>query len=152
MKNCPGREKVLAAFRADPSVSVSELVERTGLSHTTVYHHLVQLDKKGVIVRNTQVGTPTGMKGKKRSAVSKSSGQQSAGSKPEINRGESAFKPKKARGDQALQARIDAVVAKAKGLDTGEALLDHRAGPGEDVIRVVRGKMFKMRVRASKVG
>ncbi len=86
----------------------------------------------------------------------KSSGQQSAVSKStqtskdwnQINRGESAFKPKKASGDAELQARIDAVVAKADAEGTGRG---GSAFSSADVIRYVRPKYGRfMGFRATK--
>jgi hypothetical protein len=98
--------------------------------------HMIKLEQEGLVVRNKQVGNHTS-RPRRRSTPTQRSWNQ-------INRGEGAFKPKKARGDKDLQARIDMVVAKAKAAG---------AGPGEDVIRTVRvpGGHFSG-IKASRIG
>jgi DNA-binding transcriptional ArsR family regulator len=145
MKQGERRQRILDAYRRDPSATLRELAQRTGLkSQATVRFHMMKLEQEGLVVRNTEVGkhvrprrTPL------RQAVSPQM-LPAAEFSGKANRGEGAFKPKKARGDKELQARIDMVVAKAKAAG---------AGPGEDVIRTVRvpGGHFSG-IKASRIG
>jgi biotin operon repressor len=42
---------VLDAYRANPSASLNELAKATGYSRTSVYYHLDNLQKQGIVIR-----------------------------------------------------------------------------------------------------
>ena len=44
-----GRDLVLAAVRADPGVSLTEVQERTGLSIATIYYHVRRMEGEGML-------------------------------------------------------------------------------------------------------
>ena len=55
----PKRLRILSLVRRTPSISHQELADIVGLSTTGVHHHLVQLEKEGVITRSHEVGRPS---------------------------------------------------------------------------------------------
>lgn len=105
----PSRVKVLEAFRKAPLSSVRELAQAVGTSAASVSLHLCALEQDGLIVRPKLVRTWNTA-----SAPSEGSKQWNTTKQGAIQRGEGAMKPRKAKGADALQARIDEVVKNAE--------------------------------------
>ena len=106
----PSRLRVLEAFRKDPYRSVTEFSEAVGISPAGISLHLIGLEQEGLIKRPRLV-YDTSRQG---STPVQSSQRWVSGRHGAIERGEGAMKPRKARDADALQARIDQVVAKAQ--------------------------------------
>lgn len=105
------RETILREFRADPYRSVTELAAAVGVTPASVSGHLIKLEHEGLIKRpklvydtSRQASTP----------VQESQRWASVSKKGAIERGEGALKVRKARGEDALQKRIEKIVAEAE--------------------------------------
>ncbi len=110
--NNKGRVSVLRAYRKDPRASLVELSQASGMSKTTVYYPLSQLENEGVVTRNHYVGKPAGTISK-----SKYSSEVTRLKKAEAGRrgrGDGVFTPKKSKKDTGLQDRIELVVRMAR--------------------------------------
>lgn len=131
----PKRLRILSLVRRTPSISHRELADITGLSVTGVHHHLVSLEKEGVITRSHEVGRHNNYYKPYRNAVKKTRKQVSSVQLTEYakqGRGTNAFVPRKTKKRDILQERIDRVVAKALGSQTN---------PQHDVIRHVNAPL-----------
>lgn len=104
------RQRVLDLFRADPYQPLKQLAERIGLSQASVSLHLCALERDGLIVRPKLVCDTS----RQASAPSDRSQQWVAVKTGAIQRGEGAMRARKARGEDALQARINDVVKNAE--------------------------------------
>lgn len=121
----PKRLRILSLVRRTPSISHQELADLLGMSTAGVHHHLVQLEKEGVITRSHEVGRHKPI----RHAIKKTRKQVSSEKLTEyakLGRGKNAFVPRKNRKRDILQERIDRVVAEAMKRETN---------PQYDVIR-----------------
>jgi len=150
------RGRVFEAFLDDPGATVREIAERVGISPSSCHYHLNKLDKAGRIDMNREVGNRRGRYTQRKSAEELSRIRSAAAKKSRRKQGHAKRKRTlKTKGYGALprmskmelEARIDAVVAKA---EKNEA--EGRPAQGHDVIRVVRGKMFWMQAKARRVG
>lgn len=109
----PKRLRILSLVRRTPSISHQELADIVGLSTTGVHHHLVQLEKEGVITRSHERG-PRNYYNRK--AVKKIRAQVSSKKLTEyakLGRGTNAFVPRKTKKRDILQERIERVVKEA---------------------------------------
>lgn len=120
--NNAGRLSVLRAYRLDPSGSLSDLVQATGLSQTAVYYHLNNLQNEGVITRSTM-----------------RKGRKAGSQKPTAIQ---ATLPKAINKKDALEKRIEKVVRMAK---KKEGFI----GPQNDV---VLDAPFRLYSKATKIG
>ena len=116
--NHPSRLKILAYLRKDPSASLNEICAAVGLCRTAVRHHLMNLDREGVIERIVERGNrgryPKHIKRHQKVSSEKlteSTGYAALYAKQ--GRGANAFVPRKAKKHDKLQERIDRVVEKA---------------------------------------
>lgn len=111
MRRSPTRDQILEIFRADPYLSVKQISERIGKSMATVSLHLITLEKRGDIVRPRLVRDTS-----RQASVPRDASQRwaSISKKGAIERGEGAMRPRRARDADALQARIDRIVAEAE--------------------------------------
>lgn len=133
--NNPTRKTILAAYRNNPRVTINELAQLAGKSHTSVYYHVRKLQADGLIRKVNSVGQRVAAKvdGRKARALS--------------NANPSRRGPKKVRKSakrdtkEDLQARIDAVVAAALQADNSQA-------SGVDVVRDNGHRAFTRRTRA----
>lgn len=109
--NHPSRLKILAYLRKDPSASLNEICAAVGLCRTAVRHHLMNLDREGVIERIVERGNrgryPKHIKCHQKVSSEKLTEYAKQG------RGANAFVPRKAKKHDKLQERIDQVVEKA---------------------------------------
>lgn len=156
MKNNPRHTDLLEALRENPRASYRELAEATGMVISMVSYHLGILEDEGLITRKSNTARsihinehPIPAPNRRKRPKKKKVVQPNSKRWNTINRGESAFKPKRARNADELESRIDAVVAKAKAKEKADA---KNAGPSVDVIRVVPGKIFRAGMKAHKVG
>jgi DNA-binding MarR family transcriptional regulator len=105
------RAKVLDAFRANPYQTVTEMGEALGLSAATISGHLCALERAGEIERQRLIHDTS------RQASTPSDRSQmwvSVSKKGAVERREGALRPRRARGEDALQARINEVVKNAE--------------------------------------
>lgn len=107
----PTREKVLAAFRSNPMAQLKEISRQVGVSEASVSWHLGKLEQDGIITR-PRVVRDTRKQASKPNEKSKA--WASVNQKGAISRGEGAMRGRRGSGEDALQERIDAVVAKAE--------------------------------------
>lgn len=134
----PKRLRILSLVRRNPSISHRELADILGMSTTGIHHHLVQLEKEGVITRSHEVGRPGNYYKPIRKAIKKTRRQVSSAKLSEygkLGRGKNAFVPRSpdqwvAGGRKSkrekLQERIEDVVKKA---------LKRESNPQYDVVR-----------------
>jgi len=147
--NHPTRLAILAACRNNPRITLDELVELIGKSQTTVWYHVRNLQREGLIQRENRVGQQVHpRKSKNAYSAPKQDGRKA---RALTNANPSRRGPKKVRKvikrdtKDALQARIDAVVAAAQDKEQAEA-------SGVDVVRSNGRRAHSMRVRASRLG
>lgn len=103
MKKGERRVQVLAPLK--------EIAQQVGVSEASISWHLGKLEQDGIITRPRVVrdARKRASKPNEKSKSWASVNQQGA-----ISRGEGAMRGRRARGEDALQERIDAVVAKAE--------------------------------------
>lgn len=134
--NNPGRLSVLRAYRNHPSASMRELSKATGLSLTTVYYHMRNLQLDGLVniaaVGQRKWVSPETIEKKRQGAIKDCP--------------KNAFKPrpkKKVDADH-LSECLERAVALGKANDA-------KANNMEDVIRHNRWPVYR-HVRAQKLG
>jgi len=137
--NHPTRLAVLAACRANPRITLDELAELVGKSQTTVYYHLRNLEEEGLIQRENQVGQHVHPRQDGRKARALSNINPSRRGRKRVR------KVVKRDTKDALQARIDAVVAAAQAQEQADAV-------DVDVVRSYGRHAYSQRVRASRLG
>lgn len=111
-RRSPTRDAILRIFREDPYQSVKEIAARMKVSMATVSQHLITLEKRGEIVRPKLVRDTS-----KQASTPNDRSQQWSRVSPQkgaIQRREGAMRARKARGEDALQARINDVVKNAE--------------------------------------
>ena len=105
------RARVLEVFQADPYQSLAEMAVKLNLSAASVSLHLGTLERDGLIKRPRLVRDTS-----RQASVPRDASQRwaSISKKGAIERGEGAMRPRRARDADALQARIDRIVAEAE--------------------------------------
>jgi hypothetical protein len=146
------RQQILAVIRSDERVSIREICERVGLaSPSTVYFYLNQLEKAGEIhraggARGIFLGpAPAGFVTKSRSGKPKQKKAEEGNVKVKGKLPRILENPKGVlRKDPNLEARINAVVAKARQRD---------AAPNGDVVHGSGWTLLPLdHLKASRIG